>query len=85
MHENAGKPKATSSAIIINISIIFLIVGSIAFGAIGIEQLYNDSSDRQVVGGDAYNFIIYGNRGTAFVGVGIICAVLANTIATLRR
>lgn len=71
--------------VFINIVVMALVVASLCFAFAGIEQLYNDDRERQVVGGDAYNFIIYATRGTAYVGVGIIFAVLANLAAGLRK
>ena len=42
----------------------------------GINMLYDNSYNAQIVGGDAYNFIIYATRGTAFVCGGVVFAVL---------
>jgi hypothetical protein len=39
----------------------------------------------KVVGGDAYNFIIYATRGTALVCIGIVCAVLSVTFAIFHH
>ncbi len=81
--DNAVKSKSSIDFSIL--IIITLIVGALGFCAFGIESLFNDSYERKVVGGDAYNHIIYGTRGTAFVGVGITLAVIANVVASLRR
>lgn len=43
----------------------------------GISVMYNDSYSRKVVGGDAYNFIIYAARGTAYVCAGAVCSILS--------
>ncbi|HEX5708237.1 MAG TPA: hypothetical protein VFX96_13120 [Pyrinomonadaceae bacterium] len=61
----------------------FLIGSSILFLAVacfcaykGYTTLYDDSYNAKVVGGDAYNFIIYAGRGTAMVCIGIISALI---------
>jgi hypothetical protein len=57
------------------------IVAAVIFAGMGLYKLYDDSYTARVVGGDAYNFIIYGTRGTAYVCAGIVCAVLSVTFA----
>jgi hypothetical protein len=54
---------------------------ALIFAGIGLYKLYDNSYDARVVGGDAYNYIIYATRGTAFICVGIVCAVLSVTFA----
>ena len=61
------------------------IVASVIFAGVGLYKLYDNSYSARIVGGDAYNFIIYATRGTAFVCVGIICAVLSVTFALFAR
>lgn len=51
----------------------------------GLTITYDDSYSAQVVGGDAYNHIIYATRGTAWVGSGIVSAVLGATSAVLAQ
>ena len=41
-----------------------LIVASLVFAGIGGYTVYDDSYNARIVGGDAYNFIIYATRGT---------------------
>jgi hypothetical protein len=62
-----------------------LIVASLVFAGKGWYTLYDDSYNARIVGGDAYNFIIYATRGTALVCVGIVCAVLSVTFAVFAH
>ena len=62
-----------------------LIVASIIFGFVGLRTLYDDSYTARVVGGDAYNFIIYATRGTAFICAGVISAVLSVTFSIFAK
>lgn len=50
---------------------------AVIFGIYGLNFMYDNSYSAQIVGGDAYNYIIYATRGTAYVGAGIICAGLS--------
>lgn len=54
-----------------------LAVTSVALAWFGLQFMYDNSYSNQVVGGDAYNYIIYATRGTAFVCAGIVSSVLA--------
>ena len=67
------KPRASTR----NWSILFLVL-AIVFGLAGWNAAYKDA---QVVGGDAYNYIIGAGRGTAIVGIGIICALISVVFA----
>jgi succinate dehydrogenase hydrophobic anchor subunit len=60
---------------------VLLIVAALVFAGVGWYTVYNDTYSAKVVGGDAYNFIIYATRGTALVCVGIVCAVLSVTFS----
>ena len=60
---------------------VIAIIAAIIFAGVGLYKLYDDSYTSKVVGGDAYNFIIYATRGTAYVCAGIVCAVLSVTLA----
>jgi hypothetical protein len=62
------------------ISSLFIVAG-IIFAGKGWYTLYDNSYSAQIVGGDAYNFIIYATRGTALVCLGIVCAILSVTFA----
>jgi uncharacterized membrane protein YqhA len=62
------------------VSVMF-IVAALIFTGVGLYKLYDNSVDARVVGGDAYNYIIYATRGTAFICAGIVCAVLSVTFA----
>lgn len=55
----------------------FLFIASVALAWFGLQFMYDNSWSNRVVGGDAYNFIIYATRGTAFVCAGIVSSVLA--------
>jgi hypothetical protein len=62
--------------IFIILSAVFLIL-AIVFSGYGIYKVYDNSLSSKIVGGDAYNFIIYATRGTALVCVGITSAVIS--------
>ena len=62
-----------------------LIVASIVFAGKGWYTIYDNSDAARIVGGDAYNFIIYATRGTALVCIGIVCAVLSVTFAIFAQ
>lgn len=62
------------------VSWLFMIA-SVAFSIYGVYTLYNNDISARIVGGDAYNFIIYATRGTAWVCVGIVNAILGLTFA----
>lgn len=66
------------------ISGVFVLV-AVVFAVVGLYKLYDNTSDAQIVGGDAYNFIIYATRGTAFICAGIVCAVLSVTFAVFAH
>lgn len=70
----------TNSSAHMFISGVF-ILAAIIFAGKGWYALYDNSYDARIVGGDAYNYIIYATRGTALVCVGIVCAVLSVTFA----
>jgi len=40
-----------------------LVLAALVFGGVGLSTLYDNSYSARIVGGDAYNFIIYGARG----------------------
>ena len=64
---------------------VLLIVAALVFAGVGWYTVYNDTYSAKVVGGDAYNFIIYATRGTALVCIGIVCAVLSVTFAIFHH
>ncbi len=66
------------------ISVLF-IIAALIFAGKGWYTLYDNSYDARIVGGDAYNYIIYAARGTALVCVGIVCAVLSVTFAIFAQ
>lgn len=66
------------------ISGLFIAV-AIVFAGKGWYTVYDNSYSAQIVGGDAYNFIIYATRGTALVCVGIVCAILSATFAVFAH
>ena len=74
--------RSSNSPVLLLISVLF-IVAPIIF-ARGWYTVYNNACDARIVGGDAYNFIIYATRGAALVCLGIVCAVLSVTFAILR-
>ena len=57
---------SSNSPVMLVISVLF-IVAAIIFAVTGWYTVYNDSYSARVVGGDAYNFIIYATRGTALI------------------
>ncbi len=54
---------------------------ALGFAYYGLNLMYDDSYSNKVVGGDAYNFIIYAARGTAYVSTGVVFAVLSAAAA----
>lgn len=69
-YENAGEGLAALAVILVVLSFIFL--------GVGLYRMYNyDDANDKVVGGDAYNYIILGIRGLAFIGIGIASAVIS--------
>ena len=46
----------------------------------GFLVTYDESSSAKIVGGDAYNYIIYASRGAVWMGAGIASALLAIAI-----
>jgi hypothetical protein len=78
------RPSNSNSGLYVTISIVF-IVAAVLFAGKGWYTLYDDSYRAKVVGGDAYNFIIYATRGTALVCVGIVCAVLSVTFSVFAH
>ena len=65
--------RSSNSPVLLLISVLF-IVAAIIF-ATGWYTVYNNACDARIVGGDAYNFIIYATRGAA-----LVCAVLSVTL-----
>ena len=47
----------------------------------GLMVVYDDST--KIVGGDAYNYIIYAMRGTAWVAAGAVAVLLGVTASIL--
>jgi hypothetical protein len=90
-HKDVGKsvsPSARSADSRGDVHVLIsglLIVAASIFAGIGWYTLYDDSYKAKVVGGDAYNFIIYATRGTAMVCIGIVCAVLSVTFAVFAH
>lgn len=65
-----------------------MICAAIVFVIYGLRTAYtyNSLSDAgKIVGGDAYNYIIIGVRGLAWVTTGLVCAVFAVLFAMLRK
>lgn len=69
---------------------IYLVVGSIVCMVVsgvlaykGWTTLYDNGYTERVVGGDAYNYIIYACRGTAIVCIGIVFALFSVTLMIL--
>jgi hypothetical protein len=58
-------------------------VTSIIFIYFGLTRSYSTDYSSRIVGGDAYNYIIYATRGTALVCAGVACAVLSATFTLL--
>ena len=56
-----------------------LMVAAVLFGVWGVFTLLGEPA--QLLGGDAYNYMTAAGRGTGLACVGIICAVLANTLS----
>lgn len=67
-----------------------LIIAALALGLAGtilaihgLMVVYDDSSSAKIVGGDAYNYIIYATRGTAWVAAGAVAGLLSVTASVL--
>lgn len=80
-----GETKPSDNSMIYKPISVLLIVAAIVFAGKGWYTVYDNSYSAQIVGGDAYNFIIYATRGTALVCVGIVCAILSVTFALFAR
>ena len=64
------------------ISLLFL--SPILIG-VGLYQLYGKiTSADKIIGGDAYDYLIYGIRGVAWIGIGLTCAVMACAVLLLQ-
>lgn len=74
----------TNTSLYVAISGVF-IVAAIVFTGKGWYTVYDNSYSAQIVGGDAYNFIIYATRGTALICIGIVCAVLSVTFSVFAN
>jgi cell division protein FtsW (lipid II flippase) len=77
---NSQSHKAPSVSVYQNFSWLFMIV-AVGCTIYGIRTVYSDDYSSKIVGGDAYNFIIYATRGTVWVCVGIVNAVIGLTFA----
>ncbi|MDB5661624.1 MAG: hypothetical protein JWS10_4239 [Cypionkella sp.] len=69
-----------SSEIFTLIAVLFALIGA-GLAIYGLNIMYDNSYSQKVVGGDAYNYIIYATRGTGFICAGIVSAVLSVTAA----
>lgn len=56
---------------------------ALGFTYYGLSLMYDNSYSQRIVGGDAYNFIIYAARGTAYVCAGVVFATLSVATALL--
>lgn len=57
-----------------------LVCVSIGLMGYGLYQLY-DFNQEKIVGGDAFNFIIYSSRATAWICAGIVTMLIATVMA----
>ena len=67
----ADRAKSVSAKTIF--AVIFYVLAAI-LAIVGVATAY---SDADVVGGDAFNFIISAGRGAAWVGVAVVTAIIA--------
>lgn len=58
-------------------------IAAVIFTVYGVAMACGFASTPLIVGGDAYNIIIAGIRGLAWIGAGIVAAVLAAAIAII--
>jgi hypothetical protein len=79
--EGSSPAAPDSSGSGLTVFVVVFALAGLVFLIFGIQNLYDDSYSRQVVGGDAYNFVIYGTRGTAWVCGGIIMELIAIVFA----
>jgi hypothetical protein len=63
---------------------VLLVLAAAGFTLGGLNTMYSyDTETGQIVGGDAYNYIIIATRGVGLIAAGIACAVLACTFCVL--
>ncbi|MEK7724187.1 MAG: hypothetical protein AAB336_07565 [Acidobacteriota bacterium] len=60
-------------------------IAAVGFTIYGVRTVYNNDYSAKIVGGDAYNFIIYATRGTVWVCVGIVSSVIGLTFAVFAN
>lgn len=72
-------------------AVVFYVV-SVIFVVVGFVVTYQDSSyETKIVGGDAYNYIIFAGRGIVWVGAAVVASIfglgcqLAGHVSRLRR
>lgn len=66
--QESKKPSQIFSATFYFVAVLMVIFGFVF--------AYQDSSYNQIVGGDAYNYIIFATRGVVWIGTGIVAAIL---------
>lgn len=62
-----------------------MIIATLIFVVFGLHTIYTYTDTSKIVGGDAYNYIIIGVRGLAWICTGIVTAILAALFAHLRK
>lgn len=75
-----SKPQNRNYPLLVLVSSAFMIAAVILAGK-GLYTVYDNSYSARIIGGDAYNFIIYATRGTALICSSIVCAVLSVAFA----
>lgn len=77
MSNNVGTTIQTDHASSVSAKTVFAVLFYILAAILAIAGVAAAYSDADVVGGDAFNFIIGAGRGAAWVGVAVVAAIIA--------
>lgn len=64
---------------------VILQILALALAGYGLGVMYEDSYSARIVGGDAYNYMIYAARGTGWICAGIVSAIVGLGCILLDR
>jgi hypothetical protein len=76
-----AKPRTSDFTLLLIFAAVCCLIVAVVFAFKGYNTLYDDSYAAKIVGGDAYNYIIYAGRGTALICMGIVFSVIGVTFA----
>lgn len=80
---NEENVQKTSAADVAQVFAGMIGIAAILMTGYGVAIACGFSQPAVIVGGDAYNYLIAGVRGLAWIGAGIVAAVLAAAIAVI--